>query len=61
MQNKMTPDKINIGNMVIFHPLGYFWMPIVTLWKDEVAQRNGNILNFFWQSKFFTLSPNQEV
>ncbi len=29
-----------------FCQLGYFWMPIVPVWKDEVAQRNGDILGY---------------
>ncbi len=31
----------------IFHQLGYFWRFIVIFWKDEVAQRNGDILGYF--------------
>jgi hypothetical protein len=33
----------------IFHQLGYFWRLIMIFWKDEVAQRNGNILGYFLQ------------
>ncbi len=30
-----------------FGQLGYFWKLIMIIWKDEVAQRNGNILGYF--------------
>ncbi len=31
----------------IFRQLGYFWRLIMIIWKDEVAQRNGDILGYF--------------
>jgi hypothetical protein len=36
--------------------LGYFWRFIVIFWKDEVAQRNGEILGNFLLGKFITFS-----
>jgi hypothetical protein len=35
-----------------FCELGFFWMSMVTFWKDEVAQRNGNIWATFFSSIF---------
>ncbi len=31
----------------VFWPLGYVWKLIVIFWKDEVAQRNDDILGYF--------------
>jgi len=36
-----------------FCQLGYFWKPIVTFCKDEVTQRNGDILGYFLLMQFF--------
>ncbi len=38
---------------VIFCQLGYFWMPNVTFWKDEVDRRNCNNLGYFLFKQFF--------
>ncbi len=40
---------------VIFCQLGYFWMPIVPVWKDEVAQRNGDILGYLLLKQLFDI------
>ena len=32
---------------VIFHQFAYFWKAIEIFWSDEVAQRHGNILDYF--------------
>jgi hypothetical protein len=37
----------------IFHQLGYFWRLIMIFWKDEVAQRNGDILGYFLHKHIF--------
>ncbi len=49
------PQTSNEGwpDWAIFCQSGYFWMPIVTFWKDEVTQRNGDILGDFLLKIFF--------
>jgi hypothetical protein len=36
-------------DLAIFHQLGFVWKLIIIFWKDEVAQRNGDILGYFWR------------
>jgi hypothetical protein len=45
--------KAGWPDWAIFHQLGYFWMPIVTFWKDELAQINDDIFGFFLQNFYF--------
>ncbi len=44
---------------LFFCQFGYFWMPIVTFWKEEVAQDNGDILDYFLLWHFLHLHLNK--
>ncbi len=40
------------AHLPIFRP--YIWKLIMIFWKDEVTQRNGDILDYFLASSFKT-------